>query len=253
LYRSGEIRKPAALILSAWDVFALLSAVLTAAGRMDPRDTTFSAAKPPRYLVPVMLSWGALFALLVWTAAVRRWRFISPAFITIALTVLLFISQRKLSWWWSVGLRPYIAGQIAELSLENDVFDPQLIQNAIFPSPAFVASLLPQMKNAHLSIYTHRQLLGSVPDELLDGKLAPAEITRMIPVSSGLEVIGTSKADHFSKVILTNERGQIIGSGRSLPFGLPSELAPAKVPASRAWIAFVPERYANEKFSAATY
>ncbi len=59
--------------------FTILSAMLIAAGRMDTTDFTFTGPKAERYLAPVMINWGTFIALLLWTAALRRWRIFSIA------------------------------------------------------------------------------------------------------------------------------------------------------------------------------
>src|SRR5579883_58367 len=231
------------IVSCGWYTFTLISAVLIAAGRMDPSDTTFTAARASRYLVPVMLSWGALLILVLYAAAQRRFAWMP--LLPLIVMALLMLSSRKLNWWWSFNLRPFVAAQITQLSLENDVFDPELIRH-IFPSPEFVAHYLPELKDSRLSIYAEPSSLGEMAKSR---NMRAAEIERTLPVASGLEVIGRSPV-RATRVLLVNPAGTIIGLGRALPFGLPDELMPPHTARSEAWIAFVPERYRGQAFLA---
>jgi hypothetical protein len=47
------------LVLPAYYLFTLLTIVITAAGRMDPADASFSGAKPVRYLTMPFMGWAA--------------------------------------------------------------------------------------------------------------------------------------------------------------------------------------------------
>lgn len=55
-----------AIVLFGYFVFTLFTALLTAAGRMNSSDMTFTAAKASRYLTVPLANWGALLIALVW-------------------------------------------------------------------------------------------------------------------------------------------------------------------------------------------
>ncbi len=243
------------IVLFGSYLFTILSAILIAAGRMDATDFTFTSAKANRYLAPVMMNWGVFIALVLWTAALRRWRILSAPVLAAVIAGLLAIALPKLGWWLQIGERGFVAAQITELSMENGLHDPKLLR-LIFPDPAFVEDNLPSLKKERLSIFYRDpgKWLGRPVSEL--GRPIPLQadgsVSRVLPRISGVEVMGWAgdrELPHFSRVLLVNEGGMIIGLGRRLPKGLPTELLSPGIPAQLAWIGFIPDRFARGSFS----
>ncbi len=253
--RHKTVTTRAGMVLLGAYCFTILSAMLIAAGRMKAPDPNFIDAKPERYLAPVMITWAVFIALLLWTAAVRHWRIFSSAVLASIIVLLLAISFRKLGWWFKTGERGFVTAQIAELSMENGLQDPDLVRN-LFPSPGFVAVYLPVLKDAHVSIFYKDpgQWLGQPASQFAPSlkSQAAGEVTRIVPRVSGVKVVGWA-ADRempgFNRVLLVNGSGKVIGLGRRLPEGLPTELLSPGMPARLAWIAFVPAQYAIGRFS----
>ncbi len=245
----GLIRSRLGIVLFGSYVFTLLTAILTAGGRMDITDAAFSGAKATRYLVPVTINWAVLIALAIWMASVQRWRITSVPVLTVLFAALLSISFIKLRWWLQTGTREFINGQVTQLSIENGLLDKRLLLS-IFPDPHFVESYLPLLRDAKLSIFyrDESKWLGKPVSEFTSevSSSSSGEVTRVFPVSSGVEIVGW--APQFKRVIIVSEQGNVIGFGLRPPEGLPSELlSPATVP-HLAWVAFVPAKYTKGKF-----
>ncbi len=108
------------------------------------------------------------------------------------------------------------------------------------------------LKDAHVSIFYKNpgQWLGQPVSQFAPSLASQAagEVTRILPRVSGVEVVGWA-ADRempgFKRVLVVNGSGKIIGLGRRLPEGLPTELLSPGMPARLAWVAFVPARYAT--------
>lgn len=209
--RSRNLTTATGVVLCGWYTFMLLSAVIAAAARMHPGDPNFTEAKPARYLLLPLLAWGAVVVWFVWTAALRKWRIFSPPLLVALIGLLLLLANRKLQPWFDTETKPFVAAQMTELSLENNLFDPGLI-HSVFPGEAFVARFLPQLKTANLSIYYHSpgQLLG----QQLSICCSPAKTnvegsaTRITPLISGVEVVGFAKLRGLSHVFLVNPEAQ---------------------------------------------
>lgn len=236
--------------------FTIFSAMLIAAGRMEVTDPTFTAPKAARYLAPVMINWGVFIVLLLWTAALGRRRIFSVALVSLIILLLLAISFRKLGWWLKAGERGFVNEQVGELSVENGLQDPHLLRS-IFPDPGFIARYLPVLKDAHVSIFYKDpgQWLGQPASQFAPSvkPQAAGEVSRILPRVSGVEVVGWAgdrEMPGFKRIFLVNGSGKIIGLGRRLPEGLPTELLSPGMPTPLAWVAFVPARYATGRFSA---
>ncbi|MDQ2844457.1 MAG: hypothetical protein M3Y72_26105 [Acidobacteriota bacterium] len=249
--RVGLLRKPAGVVLFGSYVFIAFTALLTAAGRMEPGDTTFTSARAARYLGPVMINWGAAVFALLWIAAVQRWRILQAQVLAMLVVLLFSVASLKLRWWLQTGDREFVNQQITELSIENGVLDPRLLR-FIFPDTSLVERYLPELKADKLSIYYKDpgKLLGSSVNQ--HGTALPTHsdgaVTTVFPVISGFEVIGWA-ADIPGSTLLVSDREKIIGFGRRIPLGLPSQLLTASTPSRLAWIAFASDEFAGRNFS----
>ena len=247
--RRGLLKTRFGTVLFGYYGFTLLTAILTAAGRMDLTDPTFDGAKATRYLVPVTINWAILLTLAIWIASIQKWGGFLVPVLEIFFTVLLFVSFLKLKWWLRTGSREFVDGQITQLSIENGILDPRLLLS-IFPDPHFVESYLPRLRDARLSIFysdRNRSLGTSMTrfgrERSGSGK---GEVTRVFPVLSGVEIVGW--AARANEVVVANERDEVIGFGLRPPEGLPSELLSPNTVPHFAWVAFVPARYALGRF-----
>lgn len=234
-----------AVVLFGFYVFTLLTILITAAGRMEPADREFTAATASRYLTVPLLNWATLVLLAYWTAARNCWKPATAARVTIAFVVLLFVGTYKLRSWEEANSVPFANAQVAALSIDTGLTDPELISR-IFPSPEFLEMFMPPLKAQHLAIFgrNHDLWLGrnlihlGVPSD----KIMSGEITKIAPVEEGVEVVGwvnsTDVRDPFPRILLANELGQVVGWGRRPAAGFPPDWLTGKTPEKEAWIAF---------------
>ncbi len=254
-FRRGLVRTRPGIVLFGSYGFTLITAVLTAAGRMDVSDFYFSGAKATRYVAPLIVNWAVFVAIAMWMAALGRWRkFLVPVLLA-GTAFLLAISFLKLRWWLEQSTRAFVDEQVTELSIENGVTDRRLLRS-VFPDPGFVTKYLPALASHHESIFYENRAnwLGKALAELgpPSEAVATGGVTTIFPVVSGVEVAGwanTGTGSPFERLVLADERGTIIGLGRRPADGIPSQLLSNATPARWAWIAFAPARYGAGKFS----
>lgn len=240
------LRSSPAIVLFGYFVFCLLTILITAAGRMEPDDPIFTAAKFSRYLSVPLINWGAFALLCFWLSARLKWRVFTTQRLVVASAALVLFGQYKLRPWQEFNSYEFADEQMAALSVEDGLLDSQLLTR-IFPSPEFVRGNLPTLKANHLSIFYggHEQSLGKNPEPFGKMKSQPVvgEITYTLPVEHGVAVVGwadqTDERNPWPWIILVNERGQIAGFGRRLPAGFPTALQTNKTPEKEAWVGFV--------------
>ena len=178
--------------------FTLLTALLTAAGRITSMSDDLSGAKATRYLVLPLITWCALLSLLIWIACIRRWRFLPAPVLISLIALLLAISFVKLRWWLESNSRQFVDWQITELSLQNRILDYRLLLS-IYPDPHFVEASLPLLESDKLSIYAHDKSKWLGTSITRFGLLPPVTIqgaiTDLFPVESGVEVIGWTRLE----------------------------------------------------------
>ncbi len=249
------VSKPGIVLFGAYS-FTLLTALMTAAGRMDPADPGFTSAKAERYLSIPLMSWGVFISLALWIASRCRWKIVSPVVITLLVIILMAIGFLKLKWWVQGGNNMFADEQLAALGFEDGLTDPGLIRK-IFPDPSLVFRCLPELRKDNLSFfYRSRQKWLGVPVDRFSRVLAtPAsgEVAYTFPVRSGFEVVGwadlSSRGAQYNWVVLTNELGLIAGFGERLPAGFPAELHSPHAPPSLAWAGFVNLNVKTRSFS----
>jgi hypothetical protein len=243
-----------AIVLFGYFAFTLLSALLTAAGRMNPQDMTFTAAKASRYLTTPLMNWGALIIALIWVSQRYRWRVALSGSITLAIVALVLLLFPKLRVWVQGNDMIFARQQWAALSVENGLLDPVLIRY-VFPDLNFVRLYLPQLRSNHLSIFFHGYggSLGQPLTSRFSGppmQRQPGAVTRTLLVSGGVEVLGWADGPRFRRVILVNETGRIVGLGEKLLVGFPPDLESQDTPRSLAWVGFINSSFASKSFSA---
>jgi hypothetical protein len=250
-----DTRQSVVLFGTYW--FTLLTAMLTAAGRMDVADASFTAAKADRYLTVSLVNWGVLIALTLWLAARRRWRIAPAPALAFCFAVLLAIGCLNLRAWLRTG-NEYLADvQAAMLSMEDDLDVSELIKKD-FPDPRLVRAALPLLRRDHLSIYYkgRSRWLGQPASQFgpFANGFASGAVTKMVPVSGGLEVFGWAddgrEVPRYRWIVLANDAGQIAGFGERFPAGpVPGSPAP-NTPRSLSWIGFVNSKVGRASFQA---
>jgi len=244
--RFGLLRTSPVVILSGYYAFTLLTVLITATGRMNPADPDFSSARVIRYLLVPLLNWAVVVLLCLWMSARLGWRLFSTRRLTVVFSVLLLVSTYKLRSWQEVNARSFSGYQVAALSLENGLIDPEIISR-IFPSPQFLHIFVPLLKKDNLAMF-YRRRDAWIGRNMADfsgtraTKIAGA-ITYTYPVEHGLALVGWVNSDDgrdpFPRILLANERGQIVGFGRRpLAAGLPPEWQTWQTPEAESWVAF---------------
>jgi hypothetical protein len=241
-----------AIVLFGYFVFTLSTALLTAAGRINPSDMTFTAAKASRYLTIPLANWGALLIALIWLSARRGWRLVSPKTIVLASSVLLFVTFPKLAPWLYGNDLLFAQQQWATLSVENGLFDPA-IARYLYPDPPFIKPFLQYLRDDHLSLFYKGYSLSlgqPFPSRFPppSAQSRPGRITQILPVSGGLEVVGWTDASRPERFVFVDESARIVGLGRKLPAGFPPALSP-DTPTSLAWVGFINLRFGSKSFS----
>ena len=241
-----------AIVLFGYFVFTLFTALLTAAGRMNSSDMTFTAAKASRYLTVPLANWGALLIALVWLGGRRGWRLVSPRSILLLSAGLLFLTFPKFGPWLYGNDLVFAQQQWAAISVENGLFDPK-IARYLYPDPPFIAPFLQRLRNDHLSIFYKGYSLSlgqpftsRFPLPSARGRLGV--VTDTVPVLGGLEVVGWTDANRPERFVFVDQSSRIVGLGRRLPAGFPLNLS-SNAPPSLAWVGFMNLSFASKSFS----
>ena len=250
--RARLLTSTPAIVLFGYFVFTLLTALLTAAGRMNPSDMTFTAAKASRYLTIPLANWGALLFALIWLSGRRNWRIVSPKSIILTSAVFLFVSFPKFAPWLYGNDLVFAQQQWATLSVESGLFDPA-IARFLYPDPPFIKAFLQQLRDDHLSIFYKgyslslgRPFASRFPPPSAQGRLGA--LTETFPVSGGLEIVGWTDGPRRERFVFVDQSARIIGLGRKLPAGFPP-IVLRDTPTSLAWIGFINLSFASKSFS----
>ncbi len=237
--------------------FVLLTALSTAAGRMDLQDAGFDAAKAGRYVTLPLVGWAALFEAAILVFARDRQRIFSLRVTgAIAMVVLLFMQVRLARWLRSED-RFNASEQLTALSIENGILDASLL-SSIFPHPSFVQRYLPELKDNHLSIYSDR--LAALPGQpvhalfpLMSGETSSGKVLRVVPVQGGVEVVVATNHDEAARranvLLFVDEHERIAGFGRRATTILSGVLSLHPEKAATDWVGFVRFDREGRRFS----
>ncbi|MGH9343681.1 MAG: hypothetical protein ACRD19_07970 [Terriglobia bacterium] len=244
--RTDLLSSRTAVVLFGSCAFAVLTAIMTAAGRMNPSDPRFTNAEPARYLTVPLANWAIFIALCLWVAGRRRWRALSPPVLAVFFALLIALVIVKLRWHIYLSNQSFADIQEAMLSVENGLNAPLLIRR-FFPDPHFVNQHLPEMKENRLSIYYEPlgRWLGEPVSRfgMVGVEPAAGRIAKACTVPSGIEVFGWAdeggKSPGYRWIVFTNETGKIAGFGERFPAGVPSDVVRLKIPHRLSWVGFI--------------
>ena len=238
--------------------FALLTALLTAAGRMDPHDPAFTTARQFRYLTVPLVNWAVFVLLCVWMASrLGSKPTIAAPLIVFVFAALVYHEFHKLRGW-PEGLGDQFADtEATALSLEDGITD-RLLLRKIFPHPELVMLLSKYLRQNHMSVFSGNRAkwLGRPAAKFAVpvSRTAIGQISSVFPVQGGFEVAGwadDSGEPHPAEwVMLVNDKDQVAGFGRKLPAGLPRYLRSPDLPYSLGWVGFVNLKFQSESYSA---
>jgi hypothetical protein len=252
--RARLLASKPAIVTFGYFVFTLSTALLTAAGRMNPSDMTFTAAKASRYMTIPLANWGALLIALIWLSGRRGWRLVSSKVIVLVSAALLFFTFPKFGPWLYGNDLLFAQQQWATLSVENQLFDPA-IARYLYPDPPFIKPFLQQLRDDHLSLF-YKGYSDSLGHPFTSRFPQPStrsrsgSITHIFPVTGGLEIVGWTDGPRPERFAFVNESARIVGLGRKLPAGMPPALS-QDAPTSLAWVGFINLSFEAKSF--ATY
>ncbi len=232
----------------------LLTAVLTAAGRMNVSDPKFLAALAARYVSLPLVNWAVLLLVLFWISARSKWELLSPSLIGI-LTFFCFLGLTSALRPWLTGNGSFIADQqVAALSAENNLEDPEL-DGKLYADPGFITRMLPVLRRNQVAIYTgvpELSWLGKNARTLFAGCDEPQSgtISGVFPVFGGLEIVGSMAHPASSPaVVFVDQIGRVIGFGDEIPAGIPAVVTQPPAKGSTPWVGFINLGYASTSFS----
>lgn len=244
--RKRLLGAPAGVVFFGIYFFDVLTALLVAAGRMDPSDPHFQSAEAARYLSLPLVNWAVLVTLLIWMSGACGWKLFSPARACAAIALLSLLGFPKLRWWLQDRDFAFSDRQLATLALRNGILDQNLIEK-VFPDPYVALPLIRQLRDDHLSVFADRTrgAIGAPLQSFFPRWKQPGfgAVTYMHPVASGVEVMGwaDTSRDHenTSDIVLVNEFGVIVGYGKKLEGLFPDRLTGLHTPPSLGWAGFV--------------
>ncbi len=239
---------PPAVVLVGYYAMTLLTALITAAGRMGPADEQFGGAKAVRYISVPQMNWGAFVLFCLWMAWSARWPKWIGYLLSFSFAVFLFVYLPKLDSWLSINEDSFAEEQLATLSVESGLRDRDLL-SYIHPDLPTLSTGLTILQKARLSIYSHprsRWLGKPVRSYAPVREFLPGAITEVTPVESGLQLTGWADASQWKPpyrwVMLTDRSGKIVGLGSRIPSGFPRTARSLSTPSSLGWVGFIPER-----------
>jgi hypothetical protein len=142
----------ASVVLLGYYAFTLLTALLTAAARIDPSDTSFYAAKGFRYISLPQMNWAGLILLVFWLLArIRKTQVLTIS--ALALSLAFLVASVKLGRWLPAAGSFFTSQQAVVRRLEAGHFDRELVSHYVFPDLRIVQSGLADLKASKLSIY----------------------------------------------------------------------------------------------------
>ncbi len=239
---------PPAIILLGYYVFTLLTALITAAGRMDPADWQFNAAKAPRYVTVPQMNWGVFVLFCLWVAWSARWPKRVGYLLATAFVAFLFIYLPKLDPWLGANADFFAQGQMAALSVEDGLRDKSLLLS-IYPDLPTISVGLPILQQEKRSIYSYSRgnWLGKPVSSFAPIRNSmPGAITEIIPIESGLQVTGWADLSQWKSqyqwIVLTDSSGKIVGFGSRIPAGFPIAVRSLTNPSPFGWVGFISEK-----------
>ena len=249
----GWIREHASVVLLGFMACNVLTALITAGGRMDPNDFTFGGAKALRYLAVPQMNWGAAILMVLWLAAKTPARHVfAPAFTAVAMALIVFLP--KLDPWMETRAESIYEEQLATVSFENNLPDPELSFAHVYPDLHILELLRARLEAAHLSIYYHARSrwLGHPASSFAPSRPGiPGAIAAAYPAGPGMQVIGWADDSEFrlpfTRIVITDETGTIRGFGQRFQGGFPLSASIPAFPASLGWAAYIPADLAGKK------
>jgi hypothetical protein len=248
------------VVLLGFYLFCLLTAAITAMGRMSPEDPAFTAATAHRYILVPLTAHAALILAAGWLLGNSRYYlwagFVSVLLLSFGLTG----KSRRIRDWSDLAKSSFSNCQLASLAFESGVDDPGMM-GTVYPGGGPVKQALAILRKNHLSTFADGRMdwLGkpaSTVFRFVSHDRQAGAVTASYPLESGLVVIGWTDLPrriwHPQKLVFLDDQKRIIGFGRKPPGGLPRGLASYETPQSLAWLGYVNLGFQSKSFSAYT-
>lgn len=251
--RSRLLTSTPGVVLFGYCTFAIASAFITAAGRMNPSDPLIQAAKASRYLTVPLVYISALAMLTLWIVARRLGT--APSLVTAVVLALLLLKMfPKLRPWYHGQESVFADQQWAALCLESGIMD-HTANSIIYPDPGYVVRFSPILRENHLAVFSNKEpyWIGHPVSEVFP-RISTAQnnrgaVTLMFPIDSGLEVAGwIDKGLERNELVFVDENARIVGLGTRPTAGLPSHLLANATPQVN-WVGFVNLAFRSKSFS----
>lgn len=248
--RAGLAKTRAGIVLFGTYLYMVLTALMIAAGRMDPAQVGIGNAKYSRYVIEPLMAWAVLVLLCVWVCSRSVRRAVWAYAIVAAFGALALIGFSRLGGWLGERDVEFANVQLGAVAVQNGVFDRTAVLY-LFPwKPENVQIWSEALRQNGLSVFYkgYWRALGhpvSGVRPLAAG--VPGEVTEVTPVTGGVEVVGWADWAELRQtggwVLLANESGEMVGLGRRLPAGLPMALRNGRTPERLSWVGFVNAKY----------
>jgi hypothetical protein len=255
--RRRSLNTSPGVVLLGFYLFCLLTAALTATGRMNPLDPNFGAATAHRYVMVPLAAHGALILAGAWLLGNSRFYLWVPFLAVFALAFARMERSTEIGFWRDLAKDSISHCQVASVAFESGIDDSGLM-STVFPGPDYVRQMLPILRATHLSIFASRRSdwLGRPASSVfhfVSGEPEFGANTGVYPLQSGLMVLGWTdsprKIWHPQELVFLDDQKRIVGFGRKLPGGLPHGLASFETPQSLAWVGFVNLSFRSKSFS----
>jgi hypothetical protein len=255
--KRGLLNARSSVVFLGFYLLCLLTAAVTALGRMNPQDPAFGAATAHRYILVPLAAQAALLFATGWLFGSSRYHVWVLYVSVFALCFAFTGKSRRIRDWSELARNSFANCQVASLAFESGVDDRELMGN-VFPGGGPVKEGLAILRRNRLSTFADERMewLGrpaSVIFRFVTDERQAGAITSAYPADAGLTVLGWTDSPrriwHAQKLVFLDERTRIVGFGRKLPGGLPHGLASSETPQSIAWVGFVNLRFQSKSFS----
>ena len=257
-FRKRLLGRTAGVVLLGFYLVCFLTALLTAAGRMNPQDVTFGAATAQRYCIIPFAAQAALILAAAWLLGTSRLHLWIP-FLGLFVAGFALIGKSPRIDYWIDSAKDSLANcQLASLGFETGVDDAGLMRD-VYPGPNEVRLALPILREQKLSTFANARTewLGKPALQVfrsISERPEVGAVTAVYPLQSGLMVLGWSDSPRRiwkpQELVFLNEEKRIVGLGSKLPAGVPRGLGSLDTPGSLAWAGFVNLRFRSESVSA---
>jgi hypothetical protein len=249
------------IVLFGYIACVLLSALMTALGRMNPDDPLLQSPKAIRYMTMPLTYWGALAIISIWITArfFRSSGTLLASLLAVGLALLLLRMSHKPRYdaWYDAVATVFADQQWAALAVESGVLDPAS-DKILFPDPNFVPSVAPLMRAERLSLFSQAEpfWLGRDIKTVFPAALRPPQAGAILtaePLETAVTVAGWATArsslDKPLELVLIDESNRIVGLGARLPAGLPPRFSKLKIASAQQWSGFVNPAYHSHTVS----